>query len=114
MIIKLRKPELVQVGFFDIAFGKDYDSVHSFRSIESHYEPNGGVAAVTVSYCVDTPAGPFITAGTFLPTTGYRSKINLPDTVVGRRLFVRYYVSSTEALTLYPPTIEGQTLHGRR
>jgi hypothetical protein len=97
------------VGFND----EDLDSVNQYRVIETHYKPNGGTAAVTVGYALDDPDGQFLVAGTFVPTTGFRVRHTLPDTALGRRLFVRYYVSSTEPLTLYPPTVEGQSL-GRR
>jgi hypothetical protein len=107
-------PILLDVITGPIGFNqKDLDSVNSFRFIETHYEPNGGTAPVTVSYALDSPTSTFFVTGTFIPFADYQVKHALPATAVGRRLFVRYTVTSHEPLVLYPPTVEGQVL-GRR
>lgn len=96
----------------------DADQLYCFRHIELHYDPNGGTAPVYVSYCMDSPNGPFLPVvnpanGTnaFVPATGNRVRFDLGG--YGRLLFLKVSTASTEPLVLHGLRVEGAAL-GRR
>lgn len=82
--------------------------VKNYRHIFINYEPNGGTQPVTVSYAVDSPKGPFVTANTFMPTTGHKTRIDI--NARGNMLFVKLSVSSTEALVIRNLEVWGHDL----
>jgi len=96
----------------------DLDQLYCFRHVEFHYAPNGGTSPITVSYCMDTPDGPYLPmvnkdtgVSTFIPGTGNRVRFDLAG--YGRVLFVKFTLSSQEYFELLGMQAEGIEL-GRR
>lgn len=84
------------------------ENVKNFRHIFLNYEPNGGTTPVTVSYSLDSPNGPFITAGSFTPASGYRTRIDI--NARGNLLFLKLSVNSTEPLVIKNLAVWGHDL----
>ena len=100
--------------------GPDLDQLYAFRHIEILYDANGGSSPVTISYALDDPTTTYFNAvnpidgsSHFTPTTGFRARFDLPDTAVGRLIFIRIQAASQEALKIRGVRVEGNGL-GRR
>lgn len=96
----------------------DLEQTYCFRHVEVLYDANGGTAPVTVQYALDKPDAPYTDmknsatgASTFVPTTGNRARFDLAG--YGRLLFLKFTVSSAEALKIRGLRIQGTPL-GRR
>lgn len=96
----------------------DFDQLYSFRHVEIHYQPNGGVSLLTVSYALDNQDGPFLPMvnkdtglSTFSVTTGNRVRFDLGG--IGRLIYLKITGLSNEPLVLQGIRVEGDPL-GRR
>lgn len=96
----------------------DLDALYTFRRVSFLYDPNGGISLVSVSYCMDSPDGPFVpmvhkTTGlsTFAPGSGTRASFDLEG--VGRLIFIKFTLASQESFKLRSIQVEGNLL-GRR
>lgn len=89
----------------------DLDQLYCFRHIEVYYDPNAGSAVITVSMAVDSPVNPFRPIGTFNPSTGTRTRFNVPqESSYGRLAFIRFTGVSTEPLKIRGYRVEGLPL----
>jgi hypothetical protein len=83
-------------------------NVKNYRHVFINYKPNGSPTPVEVSYAVDDPDGPYIAAGSFLPTTLSKARVDIDAR--GSLLFVKMTVTSDDPLVLQNVEVWGHDL----